>query len=408
MSYILDAIRKSDWERRRGQVPGVLDRHGAASPVAADGDRSIETAWTSAPGWVRPLSMTILGGAVAGAVGLAVVSLAPEVWRNRDAQPAALAALPPAMAPAAASGVPAVQQAADPAAVQTVAAVNTAGAVTPPAGASASALPAPQPPMVVVPPGTGWALLPMVPAGAVAGSGGVAGVPMAMAAPGMVTSGDWGAGMAANVDLTDEEIAALLDSHGAPRPAPTGVSARTGARAAATEPPKADLSARRKPGADRGDEPAWYANARADLASMAAAEKAKARGIGAGASTLAARSSAVEAPEPVLAALPPPAAAGPGRVTSAVRPTAAPPIDELPAAVREQLPAIALSVHIYADQPAARRVRVNNVAVHEGDTIGAGLDVAAITRDGVIFRFRGTEFFLPANESWQPQSAAAR
>ncbi len=396
MSYILDAIRKSDWERRRGQVPGVLDRHGVASPVA-DGDRSIETAWTAVPGWLRPLSMTIIGGSVAGAVVLALISMAPEVWRDRDKQRADVAAPPPAIVSAPASAASAVQSAVNAAAVTPP--ISEPGSV---AGAPVAAPGMPQPPMVVVPPGTGWALLPMVPAGVVAGSG-AAGVPMAMATP-----GDWGAGMAANVDLTDEEIAALLDSHGAPRPSPAGAGARTGVKAAAAEPSRAEPGARRKPVADRGDEPAWYADARADLASMAAAEKAKGRGMGAAATTLAARSSAMEAPEPMVPAPSPPDATAPARPTVAIRPTTAPPIDELPPAVRDQLPAIALSVHIYADQPAARRVRVNNVAVHEGDSVGAGLDVAAITREGVIFRFRGTEFFLPANESWQPHGAMAR
>ncbi len=78
-----------------------------------------------------------------------------------------------------------------------------------------------------------------------------------------------------------------------------------------------------------------------------------------------------------------------------------PGIYSLPAAVRATLPDIAFSVHVYAEQPAARRVRVNGTMLGEGDAISGDLRISAITRHGVVLETHGQRFRMGLDESWQ-------
>lgn len=368
MSYILDAIRKSDWERRRGQIPGVLDQHAARTFIFEPTDGK--------PNRLRSVAFVVAGGFAVVGVGVAAWSLSSGLRTASEAPPQVAEKAPDARTSRSAVTVLTEPSAAP---VATAAPATAPGAAMPslPPGAQS-----PQP-MVMVPPGTGWALLPMVSTGAV----GVPGAAAIVAAP------SWADEAATGADLSEEEVAALLDSHGAPRPRAPAMDQRprmTDVRPAA---PAAAPSA----GPASGGEHDWVANARAELASMAAAEKFRARNI----------SSVTTAPTPAPS-IAPPIAPTTAPASRPPRPTTAPPIDDLPAAVRDQLPAITMSVHLYADNAAVRRVRVNDVTVHEGDSVTKDLEVAAIVRDGVIFRFKGTEFFLATNEGWQPHSAAAR
>lgn len=353
MSYILDAIRKSESDRRRGQVPGVLAVQSVPAPPPPRASR-----------WLVLAPMVVVAGAAAaGAIW----------WMHEPPSPRSVADASPApvVAPKATRG--------------STARDTTAADALPPAGlrpggSVAGMPPAPPltaPPVIVSPPpGTAWALTP---------------VPMVTAPPGgaaHATSGAW-AGDTGESGLTDDEIAVLLEGEGVPLDAPA--QRREKPRPAASGDRPAAKAAQKQ-------EPAWYASARADLAAIAAERR---------------NAGSVEAPpprsnEPSVALASPraasPRAASPGSAAprGAAVPSA-PAIDDLPASIRAQVPPIALSIHMFADDPAARRVRINDQSLHEGDPVGPDLQVAAITRDGVVFRFKGTAFFLSANDNWQPR-----
>ena len=71
-----------------------------------------------------------------------------------------------------------------------------------------------------------------------------------------------------------------------------------------------------------------------------------------------------------------------------------PSFGELSFATRKDLPALKLSMHVYAAQPAARFVLLNGAHLGEGDKQD-DLIVQEIRPDGVIFEFRGQRFFFP-------------
>jgi len=100
---------------------------------------------------------------------------------------------------------------------------------------------------------------------------------------------------------------------------------------------------------------------------------------------------AVEPPEAVA---PQPTAPAPDRVT-VVENTAAPPIEELPAAVRIRLPALQVNIHAWSENPRERFVLINLRRYQEGDSLQEGLLLQRIVRDGVVLEFEGTPFFLP-------------
>jgi general secretion pathway protein B len=70
------------------------------------------------------------------------------------------------------------------------------------------------------------------------------------------------------------------------------------------------------------------------------------------------------------------------------------PYNELAFSVRKDLPAIKLSMHVYASDPSQRFVILNDSRMLEGDTQD-DLSVREIRPDGVVFEFRGQRFFYP-------------
>jgi general secretion pathway protein B len=123
MSYILDALKKAEAERRQEQVPGLDAQPIAASPDSRRG-----------PPWLWP---TLTGGATALAALIAITWWQP--WRTTPApaphamQAAPVAPAAPAAAPAAAAtpAAPATQPARTPAPVPAAAATAIAEADTP-------------------------------------------------------------------------------------------------------------------------------------------------------------------------------------------------------------------------------------------------------------------------------------
>jgi general secretion pathway protein B len=69
---------------------------------------------------------------------------------------------------------------------------------------------------------------------------------------------------------------------------------------------------------------------------------------------------------------------------------------ELPDSVRENIPTISISGHIYSNIPASRIVNINGQIVREGDSISDGLKVVEITPSGVILSYEGYRFHMRA------------
>jgi len=118
----------------------------------------------------------------------------------------------------------------------------------------------------------------------------------------------------------------------------------------------------------------------------------------------------VAKPEPAAnpvapAAVPAPAPAQPGATRPAA--TAAPAAQTAPAApnmtsyynlpfeVRKDLPALTISMHVYAAVPAQRFIVIDGERKTEGETLKDGLTLREIRNDGAVFDFRGQVFFYP-------------
>lgn len=67
---------------------------------------------------------------------------------------------------------------------------------------------------------------------------------------------------------------------------------------------------------------------------------------------------------------------------------------ELPLATRRELPAIAISMHVFAENPAQRFIILNGQRQVQGDDIG-GLKLVEIRKDGAVFEFSGQRFLYP-------------
>jgi hypothetical protein len=59
------------------------------------------------------------------------------------------------------------------------------------------------------------------------------------------------------------------------------------------------------------------------------------------------------------------------------------------------LPELRLDLHVYATQPQDRFALINMHRVHEGDTLQGGVRVESITPDGVVMSHNGSRFLLP-------------
>lgn len=67
---------------------------------------------------------------------------------------------------------------------------------------------------------------------------------------------------------------------------------------------------------------------------------------------------------------------------------------ELPFTVRQALPALDLTIHVFAQEPKDRFVLINGVRHREGDQIGAGAVLAQIRPEGALVDFRDYRFLL--------------
>jgi len=74
---------------------------------------------------------------------------------------------------------------------------------------------------------------------------------------------------------------------------------------------------------------------------------------------------------------------------------------ELPASIKQQLPAIIISAHVYSSNPLQRSIVINNNFMEEGEYVIDDLRLHEITPDGAIFDFRDTRFHHGVVSSWQ-------
>ncbi|MDX8390241.1 MAG: general secretion pathway protein GspB [Mariprofundaceae bacterium] len=75
-------------------------------------------------------------------------------------------------------------------------------------------------------------------------------------------------------------------------------------------------------------------------------------------------------------------------------------IQALPESLRQTLPTIHISAHIFAEKPDARLVMVNTQAMHEGDRISKELSIKEITQKGVVFQYQQHFFYMKVFEQW--------
>jgi general secretion pathway protein B len=61
---------------------------------------------------------------------------------------------------------------------------------------------------------------------------------------------------------------------------------------------------------------------------------------------------------------------------------------DMPASVRQNLPAVNMSIFMYSEDPASRMVRINGQTLREGQYISEGLKVEEIKPDGVILNYK--------------------
>ncbi|MBE9560488.1 MAG: general secretion pathway protein GspB [Proteobacteria bacterium] len=74
---------------------------------------------------------------------------------------------------------------------------------------------------------------------------------------------------------------------------------------------------------------------------------------------------------------------------------------ELPESIKQELPAIIVSAHIYSTNPAQRSIVINNNFMEEGDYVLDGLILYEITPNGAIFAYQGTLFNYGVVSGWQ-------
>lgn len=71
-----------------------------------------------------------------------------------------------------------------------------------------------------------------------------------------------------------------------------------------------------------------------------------------------------------------------------------PDLDQLPLSIRQEMPEIKLSGHIYSDSPSARLVNINGSIRREGDMVASGIKLIEITDSGVILSYKDTRFYV--------------
>ncbi len=74
---------------------------------------------------------------------------------------------------------------------------------------------------------------------------------------------------------------------------------------------------------------------------------------------------------------------------------------ELPESIKQDLPSIVISAHVYSSNPLQRSIVINNKFLEEGEYVLDGLILYEITPDGAIFNYQGTVFSYGVVSGWQ-------
>ena len=75
-------------------------------------------------------------------------------------------------------------------------------------------------------------------------------------------------------------------------------------------------------------------------------------------------------------------------------------IDELPGNIRQQIPTMVFSSHVYSSQAMQRSLVINDRFMEEGEAMGNDLILVEITNTGAIFDFRGYLFSVSVLTGW--------
>jgi general secretion pathway protein B len=67
-------------------------------------------------------------------------------------------------------------------------------------------------------------------------------------------------------------------------------------------------------------------------------------------------------------------------------------MNELPAAIRQELPAMNVLLHQYSPKPNKRFVTINNQTLQEGESVAPGIRLEQITPDGMTLSYKGYHF----------------
>ncbi len=74
--------------------------------------------------------------------------------------------------------------------------------------------------------------------------------------------------------------------------------------------------------------------------------------------------------------------------------------DELPFEVKQHIPMMEFSAHVYSSNPLHRSIIINGRLLEEGDHFASDLRLSEITPDGAIFDFQGHMFHQGVITSW--------
>ncbi|MDB6062859.1 MAG: hypothetical protein JWM78_2962 [Verrucomicrobiaceae bacterium] len=86
--------------------------------------------------------------------------------------------------------------------------------------------------------------------------------------------------------------------------------------------------------------------------------------------------------------------------TSAVSDLRIEEVSELPEDVRNNLPAMTFSFHVYSTNPQQRTIIINNKRMREGDEVSSGLQLQTITDDGVILLYAAHRIHISVLSGW--------
>jgi len=77
-----------------------------------------------------------------------------------------------------------------------------------------------------------------------------------------------------------------------------------------------------------------------------------------------------------------------------------PNIMALDSELRNQLPPIAISAHVYSEKAKKRMVIINNQVKHEQQYIGENLQLTHITPQGIQLQYKNTTFTMRVKDQW--------